>query len=406
MRPALPGLRRLFSSQAAQPRVVFSGIQPTGIPHLGNYAGALRQWVQLQQQAPDAKLIYSIVDLHAITMPQDADQLRRWRRETLAALLAVGINPDRCTVFYQSAVSSGALGAHVDFELHCFCRLLVTYDPVEGKSITTIPRRMLRHDILMNMAQQKLNLAPDTAVKNNQSRLKLGLFSYPVLQAADVLVHRYDNTIPHPAATLLVLGLVPLTLEQPRATHVPVGDDQRQHLEFARECVTNFNNAYGPLLVEPQTITPPVHRIMSLTDPKVKMSKSHKSDRSRILITDKPQDIETKIGRALTDSTPGISYDVETRPGYANLLDIMSTFDSQGRSPTQLASEYNQYSPKQFKEAVSYTVAKGLDGVRDRFFELVQGDGKYLDNVAEEGAHRARKSAEETMCLVREAVGF
>lgn len=106
MRPALPGLRRLFSSQAAQPKVVFSGIQPTGIPHLGNYAGALRQWVQLQQQAPDAKLIYSIVDLHAITMPQDADQLRRWRRETLAALLAVGIDPDRCTVFYQSTVSS------------------------------------------------------------------------------------------------------------------------------------------------------------------------------------------------------------------------------------------------------------------------------------------------------------
>ncbi|KAH7308241.1 hypothetical protein B0I35DRAFT_483512 [Stachybotrys elegans] len=352
-------MRRLLSTQALAPKVVFSGIQPTGIPHIGNYVGALRQWAQFQQKEPDAKLLYSLVDLHAITVPQARDQFRRWRRESLASLLAIGLNPERCTIFYQSSVP-----AHAELMWILSCTASFGY--------------------LSRMTQwkQKLNLPSNADLDGRPvgSRLKLGLFSYPVLQAADILVHR--------------------------ATHVPVGDDQKQHLEFARECVTNFNHAYGPLLIEPQTITPTVHRIMSLTDPTTKMSKSHKTERSRILITDKPDDIKAKLASAVTDSIPGISYDPAARPGISNLLDILSTFDALQRTPSQLAQEYSDLHPKKLKEMVSDAVITGLDGVRARFLELLEGDGKYLDFVEKDGTRKAIQSAEETMCLVKEAIGF
>ncbi|KAM0355382.1 hypothetical protein ACHAP4_007360 [Fusarium culmorum] len=314
------------------PRVIFSGIQPTGVPHLGNYVGALRQWVQLQRTEPDAKLIYSIVDLHAITMPQPPEQLRRRKREALAALLAIGIDPERATLFYQSS--------------------------------------------------SKLNLGEKSTIDDKQagSRLKLGLFSYPVLQAADILVHR--------------------------ATHVPVGHDQQQHLEFARECVTNFNAAYGNHLVSPQTLIPPVHRVMSLNDPTSKMSKSHKSEKSRILITDSPEDIKAKIGSAKTDSIPGITYNQTERPGISNLLDILSIFDPEGRKGVDLAEQYSDISPKQLKDMVTDAVVGGLAGIRDKYLELLdKGDG-YLDSVEKIGAQRAQKSADDTMQIVRDSVGL
>ncbi|KAM0387446.1 hypothetical protein ACHAQC_010655 [Fusarium culmorum] len=314
------------------PRVIFSGIQPTGVPHLGNYVGALRQWVQLQRTEPDAKLIYSIVDLHAITMPQPPEQLRRRKREALAALLAIGIDPERATLFYQSS--------------------------------------------------SKLNLGEKSTIDDKQagSRLKLGLFSYPVLQAADILVHR--------------------------ATHVPVGHDQQQHLEFARECVTNFNAAYGNHLVSPQTLIPPVHRVMSLNDPTSKMSKSHKSEKSRVLITDSPEDIKAKIGSAKTDSIPGITYNQTERPGISNLLDILSIFDPEGRKGVDLAEQYSDISPKQLKDMVTDAVVDGLAGIRDKYLELLdKGDG-YLDSVEKIGAQKAQKSADDTMQIVRDSVGL
>ncbi|KAM0421748.1 hypothetical protein ACHAPD_000186 [Fusarium lateritium] len=330
------------------PRVIFSGIQPTGVPHLGNYVGALRQWVQLQHTEPDAKLIYSIVDLHAITMPQPPEQLRRRKREALAALLAIGIDPERATLFYQSS--------------------------------------------------SKLNLGEKSTIDDKQagSRLKLGLFSYPVLQAADILVHR--------------------------ATHVPVGHDQQQHLEFARECVTNFNAAYGNHLVSPQTLirklsslssptrrsqgVAPVHRVMSLNDPTSKMSKSHKSEKSRILITDSPEDVKAKIGSAKTDSVPGITYNQAERPGISNLLDILSIFDAEGRKGVELAEQYNDISPKQLKEMVTDAVIGGLAGIRDKYLELLNKGDQYLDSVERIGAQKAQKSADDTMQIVRDSVGL
>ncbi|KAM3434589.1 hypothetical protein NHJ13734_005932 [Beauveria thailandica] len=264
-------MQRCLSTQSLQPRVIFSGIQPTGVPHLGNYVGALRQWVQRQHEEPEStRLLYSIVDLHAITIPQKPDSLRKAKREALASLLAIGIDPSRCNLFYQS--------------------------------------------------DSKLKLAQSSHLGDGRigNKLKLGLFSYPVLQAADILVHR--------------------------ATHVPVGHDQQQHIEFARECVTNFNHAYGPHLVYPDII---------------------------ICI--------------------------------ANLLDILSIFDSEGRNATQLAEDF--ISPRELKAAVSEAVIKGMDGIGRRYKKLLE-DPEFLDHVAAEGGKKARQSADETMHLVREAIGL
>ncbi|KAG5948066.1 hypothetical protein E4U59_004540 [Claviceps monticola] len=345
-------------------KVVFSGIQPTGIPHLGNYAGALRQWVQLQhQEPPDTKLIYSIVDLHAMTTPQEPNTLRLRKRETLATLLAIGIDPERSIIFYQSSVP-----AHSELMWILACTASVGY--------------------LSRMTQwkSKLNLDADLSAGSRlqdrqvENRLKLGLLSYPVLQAADVLVHR--------------------------ATHVPVGDDQKQHLEFARECVTNFNHAYGPHLVYPKTITPPIHRIMSLSDPNSKMSKSDKTARSRVLVTDSPQEIRAKISSAVTDSITGISYDPLERPGISNLLAILSVFDAKNRTPQQLAEAYSAAHPRILKETVSEAIIAGLEGVRSRFMKLMDVNNDYLDEVEAEGSRKARQSAEKTMDIVRSATGL
>ncbi|KAK1598808.1 tryptophanyl-tRNA synthetase [Colletotrichum navitas] len=363
-RPVARQLRTLDWRRAASTgkrKVIFSGIQPTGIPHLGNYAGAIRQWVQLQSEPADhCRLIYSVVDLHAITVPQQAKQLRQWKRETLAALLATGINPERSTLFYQSSVPS-----HSELMWILSCTASMGY--------------------LSRMTQwkSKLSLSSDATILDESAKgsLKLGLFSYPVLQAADILVHR--------------------------ATHVPVGDDQRQHLEFARECVTNFNHHFGPHLVLPKTITSTARRVMSLQQPNQKMSKSANDPRSRILIIDTPEEIHNKIMSARTDSSNYVSYDPTNRPGVSNLVEILSLFDSQGRTPCQLVETLSQASLKDLKRIVSAAVVQGLNGIRARYFELLSADeGKYLDAVEAQGAKRARLSAEETMTIVREATGL
>ncbi|ATY59445.1 tryptophanyl-tRNA synthetase [Cordyceps militaris] len=341
-------MRRLLSTQSLQPRVIFSGIQPTGVPHLGNYAGALRQWVQRQREEPEStRLLYSIVDLHAITVPQNRTALRKAKRDALASLLAIGIDPSRCTLFYQSDVS-----AHSELMWILSCTASVGY--------------------LSRMTQwkSKLSLEESSHISDGRvgNKLKLGLFSYPVLQAADILVHR--------------------------ATHVPVGHDQQQHIEFARECVTNFNHAYGPQLVSPEIII--LRRVMSLTEPTSKMSKSHPLERSRILLTDDADTIHAKISSALTDSLPGVTYDIKTRPGISNLLDIYSIFNAEGKTAAQLASDFSEASPRELKAAVSEAVIKGMDGFARRYKKLVE-DTK---------GKKARHSADETMHLVREAMGL
>ncbi|KAK0629822.1 hypothetical protein B0T17DRAFT_526647 [Bombardia bombarda] len=348
------------SSSATTPGVIFSGIQPTGVPHLGNYLGALQQWRRMQDSAAaDTKLLFSIVDLHAITMPRPRGLLRQWKREMFAALLAIGLDPSRSIIFYQSMVP-----AHSELQWILSCTASTGY--------------------LNRMTQwkSKLSLKDNVSLSSNEAKqtLKHGLFSYPILQAADILVHR--------------------------ATHVPVGEDQRQHLEFARECVTNFNHTYGTsCLVAPETILSPVKRVMSLRSPLQKMSKSDADATSRILLTDSAHAIKNKVLKAVTDSQDGISYDPVGRPGVSNLVELASYFDAAGRTPEQLVeAEFGAgVSLKALKNRVAEAVDAELAPIRERYAEYL-AKGELIDRLVEEGAEKARESAEGTMRLVREAV--
>ncbi|KAJ5166501.1 Tryptophan--tRNA ligase [Penicillium canariense] len=318
-------------SPPAQEPIIFSGIQPTGVPHLGNYLGALREWVRLQNEATaGTKLLFSIVDLHALTVPQDAASLRKWRREAFGTLLAVGLDPSRSTIFYQS--------------------------------------------------ESKLQLPEDTTLDDADARaqLRLGLFSYPVLQAADILVHR--------------------------ATHVPVGEDQRQHLEFSRYTANSFNHLYGPIFPTPEALISPAKRVMSLKEPTSKMSKSHADEKSRIILTDSPAVIHKKIKVALTDSEPSITYDPAHRPGVSNLLEILSHFE--GQSCEAIASEFDGATLRALKEHVARQIAHHLEEIRERYRSIMDEKTGYLDSVAQQGAAAAQANASVTMRQVRDAIGL
>ncbi|PKX95758.1 tryptophan--tRNA ligase MSW1 [Aspergillus novofumigatus IBT 16806] len=355
--------RRWSSSETAKSssaaiQTIFSGIQPTGVPHLGNYLGALREWVRLQNAAKEGtRLFFSIVDLHALTVPQDASQLRNWRKETFATLIAVGLDPNRSTIFYQSAV-------HAHAELFWILCTIA--------SMGYLSR--------MTQWKSKLQLPDNANLEDSAARssLRLGLFSYPVLQAADILVHR--------------------------ATHVPVGDDQRQHLEFSRNTANSFNHVYGPIFPSPEAIISPAKRVMSLKEPTLKMSKSHADRRSRIILTDSPAEISKKINAALTDSELTITYDPVRRPGVANLIEILSHFD--GRTCDEIAMEYRSASLRALKEHLARTLSNHLEGIREKYLSLVGDQTDYLDSIAEQGSEAARANAELTMEQVKVAMGL
>lgn len=351
--------RRLSTSQDAQKKIIFSGIQPTGVPHLGNYLGALRQWVRLQDETDKStRLIYSLVDLHAITIRQDPAQLRQWKKESLAMLLAIGLDPTRCTIFHQSDVP-----AHSELMWIISCQASTGY--------------------LGRMTQWKDKTSNE---KEGNERLKLGLFSYPVLQAADVLVHQ--------------------------STHVPVGHDQAQHLEFAREIAQGFNHLYGTdTLTVPETMVSPAKRVMSLTDPQSKMSKSHPNPKSRILLTDSEDTIKAKLKAAVTDSLDGITYEPEKRPGVSNLLDIIyhsergADSDADGSGQSALARELDGMSLRVVKERAATAVNDVIKSIRERYAELIEQQ-QYLDEAAAAGAFKAQISAADTMQKVRKTIGF
>ncbi|KXJ94561.1 hypothetical protein Micbo1qcDRAFT_115962 [Microdochium bolleyi] len=350
--------------------VVFSGIQPTGVPHIGNYFGALRQWKRMQDAAPaGAKLFFCIVDWHAITMPQDAHILRQKKAEMFAALMAIGLDPKRSTIFYQSEVR-----AHTELMWILSCTASMGY-----------LNRMTQWKSKMHLDDDAKGLDHDVA-----QRLKLGLFSYPVLQAADILVHR--------------------------ATHVPVGEDQKQHLEFSRECVSNFNHTYNTkCLVFPQTITTSSPRIMSLRHPNRKMSKSSPVESSRIDITNRHREIQSRIMGAATDSMNRVTWDPENRPGVANLLSILaqcgysgSAAGGGGASEAEIAAGFGPNDTlKDLKMMTADALRLELEGVPDRYHEvLTSKGGKYIQELQDHGADRAHASAKETMRMVRDAVGL
>ncbi|KAN0075991.1 hypothetical protein V8E54_007261 [Elaphomyces granulatus] len=292
-------------------------------------------------------------------MPQEPSLLHQWRRQTFAMLLAVGLDPSRSTIFYQSAVP-----AHTE--------LMWILSTVASMGYLS----------RMTQWKSKLQIPEGTTPDHStaKSKLKLGLFSYPVLQAADILVHG--------------------------ATRVPVGDDQRQHIEFTRYIANSFNTIYGPIFRAPEALISSARRVRSLKDPTLKMSKSHHDQRSRILLTDSPEEIGMKIKFALTDSDPVISYDPIHRPGVSNLIEILSQFDSDGQSCEELALEHRSSSIRSLKEHVANTVSGHLRSIREKYISLIEDKSDYLDSVADLGARDARSNANLTMRLVRVAVGL
>ncbi len=324
----------------------FSGIQPTADSfHLGNYLGAVRQWVALQE-SHDA--FYCVVDLHAITMPQDPAGLRQRTRIAAAQLFAAGLDPDRCTVFVQSHVPEHAELAWV---LGC----------VTG------------FGELSRMTQFK-----DKAAKGGAAQASLGLFSYPVLQAADILLYQTEQ--------------------------VPVGEDQRQHLELSRDLANRFNHRYGTTFTVPAAyILGGVAKITDLQDPAAKMSKSSSSPQGIVDILDEPDAIRRKIARAVTDPGSEVRADDEQKPGVTNLLRIYSALA--GEPVGAIEARYAGTGYGAFKKDLAEVVTGALGPIRERTEKLL-ADEAALDRLLAHGAARARPVARETMAQVMRRVGF
>lgn len=339
------------------------------MPHLGNYLGALRQWADLQSHAltnpshDPSSLIFSIVDLHALTGNQSAQLLAQHRKESFVSLLAIGLSAKHSTLFLQSEVPGHA-------------------------SLHWILSTVASTGYLNRMTQWKSKLSlPDTATLADSAaieKLRLGLFSYPVLQAADILLYRPDV--------------------------VPVGEDQAQHIEFARTLARSFNAAYSPegapLFTPPTAQISEAKRIMSLRKPTQKMSKSDPDPKSRILLTDSAEEIRAKVKGAVTDSEEGITYEPARRPGVANLLDVYRFVTRDERTPEQVAEEVKSLSKVDLKRMVTEAVVDELAPVRERYLQLMGSGIKEVEEAYEVGLHRARVKADVTMALVREALGL
>ncbi|XP_015250531.1 PREDICTED: tryptophan--tRNA ligase, mitochondrial [Cyprinodon variegatus] len=322
---------------------VFSGIQPTGVPHLGNYLGALENWVALQNRYPS--VLYSIVDLHSITQPQDPDQLRNNILDMAASLLACGINPEKAILFQQSQVSEHA---ELSWILGC---------------LTSMPR--LRH-----LPQWKMK----SKQKNEGS---VGLYTYPVLQAADILLYK--------------------------STHVPVGEDQVQHLELAQDLARIFNNHYGELFPEPRALLSSTQKVKSLRNPSAKMSKSDPQTMATITITDSPDDIALKIRRAVTDFISEVTFDPEQRPGVSNLVTIHAAVAK--LSVEEALSQASGMDTGAYKGLVSEAVIQRLTPIREELQRL-RADRAHLEGLLAQGQLRARELAAPVLAEVRHRVGF
>jgi tryptophanyl-tRNA synthetase len=309
--------------------------------HLGNYLGALRNWVRLQDSYD---CVYCVVDLHAITVDYDPKQFAEDRIEAARVLLACGIDPDRSLFYFQSQVP-------------------------QHSELAWILGAMTPTGVLNRMTQYKDKVAKGEAAN-------LGLFSYPVLMAADILLYH--------------------------ANLVPIGDDQRQHLEMTRDLAERFNNRFGEVFPIPDALIPETTaRVMSLADPTAKMSKSDPNEKSRVLILDSPDVVRKKIKSAVTDSDPEVRFDPATKPGISNLLEIMSTCT--GRTIDDLVDEYRSGGYGKFKEAVAEAVITELAPIRSAYQNL---DDKEVARVMRRGALDARTKAEGYQQTARQATGL
>jgi tryptophanyl-tRNA synthetase len=321
---------------------IFSGIQPTGRKHLGNYIGAIRQYVEGQDRG---EAIYCIVDLHAISVAYEPSELRERLYDTAAILLAAGLDPERCILFRQSDVR-------------------------EHSELTWLLSAVTSHGDLNRMTQFKEKSA------KQRELVSAALFFYPVLMAADVLAYKADE--------------------------VPVGDDQRQHLELMREIARRFNERFGEILVEPEALIPEVGaRIMDLQQPDSKMTTTGGTEQGTVLVLDPPETVRKKLMSAVTDSGSEVVR-APDKQGISNLIEVLAVV--RGVDPDQIEREFDGSGYGDFKAAVAEAVVDYLAPVRERYEEL-RGDEAELERILGAGAEKARAIAGPTVAEVRDAMG-
>lgn len=324
-------------------KVIFSGIQPSGDLTIGNYLGALKNWVALQDQYDS---YYCVVDLHALTVRQNPAELRERTLKNIAIYVASGLDPEKNTIFIQSHVSAHSEAAWI---LNCFCYM--------GE--------------LSRMTQFK-----DKSQKAGES-VNTGLFTYPVLMAADILLYNTDL--------------------------VPVGSDQKQHIELARDLAIRFNNLYSPTFKVPEAyIGQSGARIMDLQEPTKKMSKSAENPNGYILIMDSPDVIKKKISRAVTDDIGVVRYSDE-QPGISNLINIMCTVTN--KKPEDIEKEYEGKGYAQFKSDVAEALIEELRPVQEKVKELLQ-DKAYIEQIYKTGAEKASSVAYRTLRKMQRKLGL
>ena len=323
---------------------VLSGIQATGKLTLGNYLGALNTWVKMQEEY---ECYYMIADLHTLTVRRDAEELRKNTLNLIAMYIAAGLDPEKNTIFIQSHIPAHS---ELSWILGCYTYM--------GE--------------LNRMTQFK-----DKSAKHADN-INSGLFTYPVLMAADILIYNAD--------------------------YVPVGEDQRQHLELTRDIAERFNSIYGDTFVIPEGYTKKEGaRIMGLQNPEAKMSKSSTNPNDVIFLEDEPEEIMKKFKKAVTDSEGIVKYNPETKPGISNLIEIYSVVT--GKAKEEIEKEFEGQGYGTFKEAVGKAVVEKLEPVQKRYKEL-QENPEYLEAIYKQGAEQASKIANETIEEVKRKVGL
>lgn len=330
---------------ANKKKIVFSGIQPSGTIHIGNYLGAIKHWIKLQEDK-NYDCIFSIVDLHAMTVPYDADKFQETIYNTVLDNLAAGLNPEKCTLFIQSQIK-------------------------EHSELTWILNTITPVGELERMTQYK------EKAKEQKEEVNAGLLTYPVLQAADILLYKTD--------------------------YVPVGKDQEQHIEFSRTLCRKFNNRFGKVFKEPQTLIPKVGaKIMSLSNPMKKMSKSHGPE-SYIALFDSEKEIREKIKTAITDSGKEIKYDPKKKPAISNLLIIYHLFSQ--KPIKEIEKMYAEKGYAEFKKDLAEVIIGCLKPLKEKRLKLEKNPA-YIKRILEEGRKRAQKIASQTMEEVKKRTGL
>ena len=326
-------------------KTIFSGVQPTGLLHIGNYFGALKQWVKLQDEADRA--IYCIVDMHAITVPQDPIKLRENTIKIAAWLLAMGLNPQKAILFVQS-------------------------DRPEHAELMWIMNTMTGMGQLERMTQYK-----DKSTKFDNSTIPAGIFNYPTLMAADILIYG--------------------------ATHVPIGEDQKQHLELTRDLAERFNSKFGQNFVLPEPIFSQTGaRVMGLNDPTKKMSKSADTPLNYIALDDDEESIRNKIKRAVTDSGNEIKSG-QDKPAMTNLLNIYSEIT--GKTVGQIEEDFVGKGYGEFKEALAQELIDYLKPMKERYLDILQDEDK-IRAILSAGAEKLESNARQNITKIKRVVGL